>query len=384
VKIFSAHLLDRGVMLSWQPIEDIYEPTATADYYILYTRVGNGGFDAGRRVDGTSIYLEQRPDEVYSYKITAVNSGGESLDSEIISACRTRRERGRVMVINGFDRVSAPISYRADDSVGFHVEEDSGVGYIEDIAYIGAQHDYDPLSDNLGLSLDNYATNIIAGNSFDNIAIHGSSIAKAGYSYASASRAAVEAGVVDMSRYDVIDIIMGKQRTSPIGRGAMGYRHEVFSDAMRAAIDDYVKGGGAVIISGSYVISDVWNSPVSEDDDRAWVRERLGVEYAGKSHLGGGIVYSKAKSLKRKSLEVKVNRMFDARHYAVEACDIITPLSSSAESVMSYDATDNSAAVISQLEGYRCAVLGFPIEVIIDEYERDDLMRALLKYMTQK
>ena len=384
VKIFSAHLIDKGVMLSWQPTEDIYEPTASADYYILYTRIGNGGFDTGRRVDGTSIYLEQRPDEVYSYKITAVNSGGESLDSEIISACRVRYERGRVMVVNGFDRVSAPISYRADGGVGFHVDEDSGVGYIEDIAYIGEQHDYDPLSDNLGLSLDNYATNIIAGNSFDNIAIHGRSIAKARYSYASASRAAVEAGVVDMSRYDVVDIIMGKQRTTPIGRGVMGHRHEVFTDALRAAIDDYMRGGGALIISGCYVVSDMWNSSLAEDDDRAWARDVLGVEYAGKSHLGGGVAYAKEKTLKRKGLEVKVNRMLDSRHYAVEACDIITPASATSESIMYYDTTEHSAAVVSECEGCRCAIIGFPIEVIIDEYERDNLMHALLKYMTEK
>ena len=384
VKVFSAHVMDKGVMLSWQPTEDESEPTATADYYMLYTRVGDGGFDTGRRVEGMSIYLEQRPDVVYSYKITAVNRGGESMDSEIVSACRVRRERGRVMIINGFDRVSAPISRREEGSVGFHVEEDSGVGYIEDIAYIGAQHDYDPLSDNLGLSHDNYAANILSGNTFDNVAVHGRSIAKAGFSYASASRAAVEAGVVDMSSYEVVDVIMGKQRTTPIGRGAMGYRHEAFTDALREQLDGYLEGGGSLLISGSYALSDMWNSPLAEAEDRAWAREKLGVEYSGESYKGDGIVRSRAKSIKRRSFEAKVNRLLGAECYAVEACDIVTPVAEGAMTFMCYDATEHSAAVITNHGGSHRAILGFPIETIIDEYERDVLMRNILRYITKR
>lgn len=379
IKLFSAHLMDDGVMLRWQPTPDIYEPTATADYYILYTRVGDGGFDAGRRVDGTSIYLEQRPGEVYSYKITAVNRGGESMDSEIISACRVKRERGRVMIVGGFDRLSAPAHRREEGSVGFYMEEDSGVGYIDDVAYIGAQHDYDPQSENLGFSHDNYATNILAGNTFDNIATHGRSIARAGFSYASATRAAVEEGEVDMSRYDMVDIIMGKQRTTPIGRAVMGYRHEAFTDALRGQIELYMRGGGALLISGCYALSDVWQSPLAEDDDRAWVRSVLGVEYAGQSYRGGGIVRSKPRTLRRKGFEVRFNQLLGAECYAVEACDIITPASSDAHSIMHYDTTEHSAAVVRRTERGVTMFLGFPIETIIDEYERDMLMRNILK-----
>lgn len=384
IKVFSAELMDKGVMLSWQPTDDDSEPTATADYYILYTRVGDGGFDVGRRVDDTSLYVEQRAGVIYSYKITAVNRGGESMDSEIISAYRQYNERGRVMIIGGFDRVSAPISRREESGVGFYMEEDSGVGDIEDIAYIGAQHDYDPISDNLGLSRDDYAANTLVGNTFDNIALHGASIARSNFSYASATRAAIEAGNVDMSSYDVVDVIMGKQRTTPIGRGVMGYRHEAFTNALREQLDGYMRGGGSLLISGCYVLSDIWNSPLAEAEDRAWARENLGVEYAGRSYKGDGIVRSKAKSIHRRSFEARINRVLGTESYAVEMCDIITPVADDAMTFICYDATEHGAAVITNHGNRYTAILGFPIETIIDEYERDMLMRNILKYMIKK
>lgn len=379
VKRFSAHIVDKGVKLCWQPTEDTSEPTAMPDYYILYTRVGRGGFDTGRRVDDTSIYVEQRSGETYSYKITAVNRGGESLDSEIISACCVRRERGRVMIVNGFDRVSAPISRREADAVGFHIDEDSGVGHIEDISFIGAQHDHDPTSENLGFSYDNYATNIIAGNSFDYTTVHGSSIVAAGYSYASASRAAVEAGDVDLSRYTAVDLIMGKQRTTPIGRGVMGYRHEAFSDALRVALSDYLRGGGALIVSGCHAIGDMWLSPLAKEEDRVWSREVLGVAYGGDMIPTDGIAHTVARTLRRRPYEVRISTMMDPDSYAIERCDVVNPSSEGAATIICYDDTMQSAAVVAE----DVITLGFPIEAVVDDVERDMLVSSILKYLTR-
>lgn len=172
---------------------------------------------------------------------------------------------------------------------------------------------------------------------------------------------------------------MGKQRTTPIGRAVMGYRHEAFTDALRGQIELYMRGGGALLISGCYALSDVWQSPLAEDDDRAWVRSVLGVEYAGQSYRGGGIVRSKPRTLRRKGFEVRFNQLLGAECYAVEACDIITPASDDAHSIMHYDTTEHSAAVVRRTERGVTMFLGFPIETIIDEYERDMLMRNILK-----
>ena len=56
-----------------------------------------------------------------------MNEGGESFPSETLSACRVADEKGRVLIVNGFDRVSAPLSERNDSLAGFRMEIDGGV-----------------------------------------------------------------------------------------------------------------------------------------------------------------------------------------------------------------------------------------------------------------
>ena len=45
---------------------------------------------------------------IYSYKVSAVNLGGESFPSEILSTGFSDNDTKPILVINGFDRVSAP------------------------------------------------------------------------------------------------------------------------------------------------------------------------------------------------------------------------------------------------------------------------------------
>ena len=64
--------------LSWSPVDDPLEPTAKAKEYIIYTQRGHHSFDNGIIVKGTSHTIELNPNIVYSFKITALNEGGES------------------------------------------------------------------------------------------------------------------------------------------------------------------------------------------------------------------------------------------------------------------------------------------------------------------
>ena len=75
---------------------------------MVYTRIGYGGFDNGVRVNKPSYTLKIEPGLVYSFKVTAVNHGGESFPSEILSAYKAKQEHARVLIINGFNRLSGP------------------------------------------------------------------------------------------------------------------------------------------------------------------------------------------------------------------------------------------------------------------------------------
>ena len=120
--------------LSWQGENDPSEPTARPREYIVYTRIGYGGFDNGVRVDKPSYSLKIEPGLVYSFKVTAVNRGGESFPSEILAAYKAKREHGKVLIINGFNRLSGPAVIDTPDEAGFDLEQDPGVAYQYNIA----------------------------------------------------------------------------------------------------------------------------------------------------------------------------------------------------------------------------------------------------------
>ena len=102
--------------------------------------------------------------------MTAVNEGGESFPSEVVAACRMPDEKGTVLIVNGFDRVSAPLSMRRDSLAGFYVGLDGGVPDRQDISYIGEQRVFDMSmakcevdSIALGACCCDYETEVIGG-----------------------------------------------------------------------------------------------------------------------------------------------------------------------------------------------------------------------------
>jgi hypothetical protein len=100
------------------------------------------------------------------------------------------QEKGQVLVVNGFDRLSAPYNFATKDSIGGFVDFiDHGVPDKKEYNFIGSQYEFrrripwmDDDAAGFGASNANFETTVIAGNTFDYPAVHGKSIAKAGYS----------------------------------------------------------------------------------------------------------------------------------------------------------------------------------------------------------
>ena len=72
--------------LKWTPVTDPLEPSAEPTGYIVYTASGHGDFDNGTYVKGCSYSVRLEPDELYSFRVAAVNKGGRSFPSETVSA----------------------------------------------------------------------------------------------------------------------------------------------------------------------------------------------------------------------------------------------------------------------------------------------------------
>ena len=390
VEAFAAQLTDEGVRLTWQPQIDSLEPTAKPDRYIVYTRVANGGFDNGRVVEGAECVLPLPADTIMSYRITAVNDGGESFPSETLSVCRVSDAKGIVLVVNGFDRVSAPVSYRDEGTAGFLNHIDGGVADRRDISFIGAQRGFlrSTTYDNnyeecLGSCYSDYAFEVLAGNTFDYAKLHGESIIKAGYSFCSASAAAVERGTVTLADYPTVDLILGKQLSTVMGEGASGVAFRTFTPAMQLAVRHFTSQGGRIFVSGSYVATYLWNGVGATSDGQKFAREVLHYRLQGGRATTRGAATVKRSQAKLSAATYRFNTELNDECYAVESPDAILPADKQSFVVMQYPDCGLSAAV-GYKGDYRSLVVGFPFETITDTESRDRLMNEVLTFLNEK
>ena len=391
---FQATFVDASsadVELRWKAVEDSLEVSATPDYYIVYTRVDDGAFDNGVKVNDTHIRMKQQAGHTYSYKVTAVNKGGESFPSEILSSHKVAAERGRVLVINGFDRVSAPLSIQGDSIAGFYNNYDSGVAYLKNIDFTGEQRNFDRSqsrneNDNtaLGSSYSDYETEVVAGNTFDYPVIHGASIVEAGFSYCSTSVKVVESGMVEMEDYPIVDLILGKQRSCQVGRGAREAEHSVFSPKMQTLLRAYTRQGGALFTSGCYVVSDLWNGIEADGEDKEFARNVLHAAFNGDMATRRPSVKVVASPMKMPSQTINFNREPSAECYGVESPGCVVPSGRNAYIAMRYATNNQSAAVAYNSTDYRTVVMGFPFETILDAEQRHKLMGGILEFLSTK
>ena len=365
--------------LNWNAVNDPLEPTAKPREYIVYTRVGRGGFDNGVTVNATTYTAKIEPGLVYSFKVAAVNHGGESFPSEILSAYKARKERGRVLIINGFDRLSAPAIVNNEQQAGFDMEEDPGVAYLSDISICGVQTGFDRSKGGkegkgcLGYSTGELEGMQIAGNTFDYPFIHGKAIQAAGsFSFVSCSDESVESGEVPLDAYNVVDLILGleKENTSGIQAGQTYYK--TFSSAMQRALTSYSLYGGNIFVSGAYIGSDMSSSQGNREFTEKILK--YGYQESLQENRSGGI--------SGLGKTISIPRLPNERSYAVTKPDCLTPLAP-AFSVFSYLPGNQSAGVAFKGD-YRTFVMGFPFESIESEDDRASIMASILKFFSDK
>ena len=396
------------IRLSWAPTVDSLERTALPKGYILQTRIDDGAFDEGVVINANSsggkctYDLTIKPGRIYSYRIIAYNDGGRSFPSETLSIGVPLKGKGKgVMIVNNFTRVSPPAWFDTPEYAGFMNALDSGVPYIQEINYIGEQYQFrrelpwvDDDNPGFGASYSDQAGKVVPGNTFDFTMIHGKAMMASGHPFHSVSAAAFVGGSSPGRTDFAIDLLCGKQVTTPVGSGKVKCRYQVFPAEMQRALAEYSASGGNILVSGANIGTDVWDQvyPIQVDTatrrkSKEFVEKTLGYKWMTNYATNGEILWP----MKNESIDMasKIGKTEfwkgrNSRIYNVETPDGIVPASEKSHTFLRYADTNISAAVCFDAGAYKTASLGFPIEVLKKQDDINAIVAEILSYFEKQ
>jgi hypothetical protein len=377
---FSSVFIDENsVKLSWKPVLDELEPSAKPEKYVVYKRIGDNGFDNGTLVENPNITISNIENgKVYSFKVTALNAGGESFPSELISVGISEKSKGKILIVNGFDRIDAPAVFQTDSMSGVMRQLDNGVAYGYDISTTGDQFNFkqksawlDDDSPGHGASYADLETTIFRGNTFDFSSIHGKSILAAGYSFVTSSDEAIENIQQDLTKYALIDLIFGEEKLTYLPGNNLTPYFEIYTDKMVSALEDYTQSGGNILISGAYIGSEIPKDKQAVNRIGELLKFKWRTNYAVKN----GSFYSVNNKI---SFIGEFNTSYNLEQYPVEAPDGIEPFDKKGQTIFRYGENNVSAGVFYKGD-YKVVAFGFPFESVRGDKARNNLMKQILE-----
>ena len=313
--------------------------------------------------------MKLEPGVLYHFKVAAVNRGGQSFPTEVLSAYYNPLATKNILIVNGFHRISSPAIRNNAEEQGFDLNEDPGITYGPTYGWSGQQQNFDRsqmgIEDGgLGYSGEELTGMLLAGNDFNYVKTHAEAIVAArDYNIISCSSEALETAKIQLANVDAIDLILGLERND--GHSLCYYK--TFTSSMQHSLQAFTKRGGALLVSGAYIGSDMTN-----ESEKQFLANILKCQYVGRSMadsdqiIGLGISFPYWKEL-------------NEEHYAATSTDILHPVRP-AYTAMQY-ADGYGAAVAYKGNDYRAFVMGFPFECIKDGKKRSSIMQGLLNYL---
>jgi len=291
-----------------------------------------------------------------------------------------------VLIINGFDRISAPATLEAGKLRGFANFWDQGVPDRYDLNFIGDQYDFDDGSDWLdddspghGASHADFETKIIPGNTHDFPYLHGRAVRAAGYSFVSASDEAVMDSMMDLRNYRIVDLILGEEKSIDWPKPRAQKQFAVFPTPLQAALRAFLQNGGRLFASGAYIGTDLFVGKEKDHPDRKFARETLKFFWRTNHAAKTGGLISVDSTIFAFGETFQFNTGYHPLIYAAESPDAIEPNDSLASTILRY-AENNTSAAIAYAGDYKLVLFGFPFETVLSEKKRTLIMQKVLEF----
>ena len=390
VSHFRMNLEGKNIRLSWNSVVDPLEPSAVAKSYKVYTRIEQGGFDNGRLVNEPTLLLTNMSTGViHSFKITAINEGGESFPSEILACSLPTDDKKPVLIVNAFDRICGPEAFDNGKQAGFMTAQDEGVAYKTNLCFVGEQYDFNRISpwkdddaSGFGSSHADRETHIVQGNSFDYPMVHGQSFRNNGFGFISMSDEAFEQNRWGRNEFSALDLIFGEEKTTKRLYGMSRKDFTIFTPEIRMAILAYTSSEDAkLFLSGAYIGTDL--ELCGDTLARKFAADVLHYKPMTNHASKSSKVFPVNELRDQFSGEFSFVQDYNKAIYKVESPDAIEPQGKEARVLFRYRG-DNKTAGVCFDGNYHTLVLSFPFESISTNQQRDELIGQILKYWGMK
>ena len=178
---------------------------------------------------------------------------------------------------------------------------------------------------------------------------------------------------------------MGKQKEITVGTSKTG-KFKTFTPELQQALRAYTRTGGSVMVSGSFIATDLWDNPHSEEsvmkDDKDFATNVLGYKWrVGQAEVSGVVKEVSSKFKTFNGGEFSYFNQLNPEMYAVESPDALYPADNNGATIMRYCENNLPAATAFNPGSYRTVCLGFPFESIKGADSRSKLMKQILSFL---
>lgn len=356
------------IRLSWTATEDKLEPSASPTHYIIYTSVGDKGYDNGILVsaDETSITLSVEPKTLYRFRVCAVNEGGKSLSNQEVCAYLSSPESKNILMVDGFQRLAGPIPVDNDSIRGFRLDVDPGVLDVKSPVYCGSQYIFSKDSWNtIGQSSNELEGMILAGNTHDYCTQYTQDILSGTTEYNISSCTSSALPTFDTSSFHLVNLIFGAQKQD--GYSLCNYK--TFTSDLMSAINSYASKGGNLLLSGAFIGSDMQGA-----------EERMFTGNIFKFNYETSLPLDSITSIDGMNTSVQVFHRPNELHYWVRTADVLRGTEGSF-CTMLYKQTDLPSAIAYNGTDRKALSFGFPLECITDETVRRNIINASVQFL---